>query len=59
MLIAPDGRLLAHLQPGMGVDLSAYVNQSLGIIGPRSYRADLKADVITVRSVHPVRLRGF
>lgn len=58
MLIAPDGRLLAYLEPAPGIDLGQAQNQSLGIIGERGYRDTLKTDVIVVRGFQPVQLRS-
>ncbi len=56
-LVAPDGRLLTYLQPGPNVDLERYVGQAVGIIGPRYYRSDLRADYAIVRRLVPVRLK--
>ncbi len=58
MLIAPDGRLLAYLEPADGVDLDQVENQALGIVGERSHREALKTDVIIVRGYQPVILRS-
>lgn len=58
VLMAPDGRLLAYLQPTPGLDLNRYLRQPMGIIGERSYRPELKADLIIVRGLQPVRLRN-
>jgi uncharacterized protein YgiM (DUF1202 family) len=57
VLISPDGRLLAYLQAAPGMDLSRVHRQSMGLFGERSYRADLKADLIVIRGMQPVRLR--
>lgn len=57
MLVAPDGRLLAYLEPAPGIDLTTAQNQALGIIGERGFRDALQADVITVRGFQPVALR--
>lgn len=57
-LIAPNGKLLAYLQPAPGVDLRRYNGQSMGIIGDRQFRQDWGADVITVRGLQPVQLRA-
>ncbi|WP_010581907.1 SH3 domain-containing protein [Schlesneria paludicola] len=59
VLIAPDGRMLSVLQPGPGVDLNRYNGRPMGVIGPRVRREDWNADVITVRSLQPVQLRGM
>jgi len=56
-LVAPDGRLLAYLQPPAGLDLNRYLRQSMGIYGERSYHAELKADLIIIRGMQPVRLQ--
>jgi hypothetical protein len=57
-LIAPGGKLLAYLMPAAGVDLKRSVNQSMGIIGDRSFKQEWGADVITVRGLQPVQLRA-
>jgi hypothetical protein len=56
VLLAPNGRILAYLQAGGGVNLDAYVGRQMGIMGYRAFRADLQADLIIVRGVVPVRL---
>ena len=56
-LIAPDGKLLAYLQPTAGVDLRRYNGQPMGIVGDRQFRQDWGADTITVRGLQPVQLR--
>ena len=58
VLITPDGRMLSFLQPGPGVDLNRHVGRAMGIMGQRVHRDDWNADMITVRSLHPVQLRG-
>lgn len=58
VLITPEGKRLAYLQGAPGVDLNAYVGQSMGVIGQRSYRPELQGELIVVRSMTPVRLRG-
>jgi len=58
-LVAPGGKLLAYLIPSAaGVDLKRAANQSMGIIGERSFRQDWGADVIMVRGLQPVQLRA-
>lgn len=57
-LVAPGGKLLAYLVPSAGVDLKRAVNQSMGIIGDRSFRKEWGADVIMVRGLQPVQLRA-
>jgi hypothetical protein len=56
VLLAPNGRILAYLYPDRGVNLDAYVGRSMGIFGPRSYRTELRNDLIVVRGMVPVRL---
>ena len=58
ILVAPDGRMLSFLQPAPGVDLSRSIGHSMGILGQRTRRNDWNADVITVRGMQPVQLRG-
>ena len=57
-LVAPGGKILAYLVPAAGVDLRRALNQSMGIIGERSFKQDWGADVINVRGVQPVQLRA-
>ena len=57
-MIAPGGKLLAYLIPVSGVDLKRAVNQSMGIMGDRSFKQEWGADVITVKGVQPVQLRA-
>ncbi len=56
VLITPQGRVLAYLQPAGGLNLEPYVGKAMGIYGQRSYRPDLRMDAIIVRSLTPVRL---
>jgi uncharacterized protein YgiM (DUF1202 family) len=56
VLLAPNGRILAYLYPDRGINLDAYVGHSMGIVGPRSYRPELRNDLIVVRGMVPVRL---
>lgn len=56
VLITPQGRVLAYLQPTNGVNLEPYIGKSMGIYGQRSYRPDLRTDLIMVRTLTPVRL---
>lgn len=58
VLISPDGRMLSFLQAAPGVDLNRYVGKSMGVTGQRVHRDDWNADVITVRGLQPVQLRG-
>lgn len=55
-MLSLNGRILAYLYPDRGVNLDAYVGQSMGIVGPRSYRPELRNDLIVVRGMVPVRL---
>jgi hypothetical protein len=56
VLLAPNGRILAYLQPERGVNLDAYVGRQMGIMGLRTYRSELQTDLIIVRGMIPVRL---
>ena len=55
-LMAPNGRVLAYLIAGPGVNLEQWVGISAGINGKRSYQKDLLADVIVVNKLTSVRL---
>lgn len=57
VLISPEGRLLAFLQPVRGVNLDAYVGHSVGVIGQREFDPRLQADRIVVRRLSPVQLK--
>lgn len=57
VLVSPDERVLAVLQPNPGVDLSRYNGRAMGIIGQRFHRPEWNADVINVRGLQPVQLR--
>ena len=57
VLVSLDNRLLAHLIPVPGLDLTPHVGRQFAVIGERTWRQDLQADVITVRQLQPVRLR--
>lgn len=57
-LYAPDGRLLTYLVPPDGLDLAPYINFAMGVTGPRAQDEQLGADVLQVRSMQPVQLRG-
>lgn len=57
-IVAPDGKLLAYLQPPEGLDLAPFVDFAMGIIGARAFDAGLQADVIQVREMQPVQLRA-
>lgn len=56
VLVTPQGRVLAYLQPVQGLNLEPYVGKAMGIYGQRSFRQDLRVDMIIVRSLTPVRL---
>jgi len=56
VLLSPNGKLLAFLEPGPGANLDPYVGQSMGIIGQRGFDARLQADRIVVRRAQPVQL---
>ncbi len=55
-LVAPNGQLLAYLAPTPGVDLNTWQQREAGVIGRRVYDPRLRADVITVTGMNPVRL---
>jgi len=57
VLIAPNGRFLAFLQGGPGVNLDRFVGRPMGLYGARSHRADMRADFIVVHRMMPVRLQ--
>jgi hypothetical protein len=57
VLIAPNGRFLAFLQAGPGVNLDRFVGRPMGLYGARTRRADMRADFIVVQSMMPVRLQ--
>lgn len=56
VLVAPSGRVLAFLQPSGNVNLDNHIGQSIGVVGPRVRRADLRGDLISVNDLSPVRL---
>ena len=57
VLLTPDGRVLAYLQPAPGVNLDAAIGRAMGLVGQRGHRPDLRADLIVVQQYMPVRLR--
>jgi hypothetical protein len=57
-LFAPNGRMLAYLQAAPGVNLNSYLGKTMGILGQRSYRQELQSELIIVRSLQPVRIKG-
>ena len=56
VLITPKGRVLAYLQAAPGVNLDRYVGHAYGLNGKRFYRDDLRADLLIVQKLTPVRL---
>lgn len=56
VLVTPDDRLLAYLQPLPGVQLERFLGQSIGVTGDRRPHPQLQADVIQVTGFAPVRL---
>ncbi len=57
VLVSPEGKRLAYLQPTVGVDLNRWVGQETGLYGDRSARPELNSDLILVRNVQAVQLR--
>ncbi len=57
VLLAPNGRILAYLQGGRGVNLDRYLGQAMGLNGRRWHRNDLQSDFMIVDRLTPVRLR--
>jgi hypothetical protein len=55
-LLAPSGKVLAYLVAAPGVNLDAWLGRSVGVSGSRVPHPDLKADLITVFRLTPVRL---
>jgi hypothetical protein len=55
-LLNQSGRVLAYLAPAPGVNLEGWVGRPAGVVGPRIPNAALKADLITVNQIVPVRL---
>lgn len=56
VLVHPNGQRLAYLQ-GDGVDLDKYLGESMGLEGERSYRPELKSDLMIVKGLQPVKLK--
>jgi hypothetical protein len=56
VLLAPTGRVLAHLVPAPGVSLEGWVGRAAGVSGSRVAHPELKSDLITVNRLTPVRL---
>ena len=57
VLLAPNGRILAYLQPARGVNLDDHLGQERGVYGERAFNSSLKADLIHVHQLIPVRLQ--
>ena len=55
-LVAPDGRLLAFVEPEGEISLSEWVGQAAGLTGKRQFDPRLNAEVIRATSAVPVRL---
>jgi hypothetical protein len=55
VLLAPDGRVIAFLHAQPGVNLDRYVGQPLSVAGQRMHRPDLRADLIVVHGLTPMR----
>ncbi len=56
VLMHPNGQRLAYLQPD-GVDLDKYLGESMGLDGERTYRPELKSDLMIVKGLQPVKLK--
>lgn len=57
VLLAPDGKVLAQLQPEPGVDLAPWVGREAGLTGKRSHQPALGTDVIQIQRLTPVKLQ--
>lgn len=57
VLLAPNGRILSYLRPIAGVNLDEHIGQERGIYGSRRYDQSLRADLIDVQGLIPVRLQ--
>jgi len=55
-LFAPDGRLLAYVQPVRGLPIERHLNRPMGVFGKRIHRPEWGTDFIEVRAMMPVRL---
>ncbi len=53
VLLAPNGRILAYLNPRQGVQLDQYVGQSMGVYGARQHGGELQNDIIQVEALEP------
>lgn len=56
VLMAPDGRLLAHLVLASRLPIQEWVGKESGIIGHRAFDPAYGADVIRVKRIVPVQL---
>ena len=56
VLLNQNGRVLAYLVPAAGVNLETWIGRAAGVDGLRGPNAELKADLITVNRLTPVRL---
>lgn len=56
VLLSPNGKVLAYLASVPGLNLDAWLGRAVGVSGNRVRHPDLKADLITVVRVTPVRL---
>ena len=54
-LFTPHGRFLTYLWAD-NVDLNAYVGQSMGLTGPRGPHPQLRAELLIIQQMTPVRL---
>lgn len=57
VLLALNGKVLAHLQPEPGVDLAPWIGREAGLTGKRSHQPSLATDVIQVQRLTPVKLQ--
>lgn len=55
-LVNQNRKVLAYLIPAPGVELERWIGKSAGVTGPRVANSELRADLITVNSLTPVRL---
>jgi len=56
ILVAPDGRMLAYIEPGAGVSLEPWIGKPAGLIGLRSREENFGADLIRAQKIVPVTL---
>jgi hypothetical protein len=56
VLTAPNGGVLATLEPGQGINLEPYVGRPMGVIGQRTHDPRTRVDRIEVRRLTPVQL---